>query len=152
MQTVLPRKRDKAWFQAIQIGAIMSMNNPLAAVLSATQNAQHVGKREVITKANSKVIRAVLAIMQEHGYIAGFAETEDKKGNLLTVTLSGNLNKTGVVTPNFTVVKGNYEMFEKRYLPAKDFGILIVTTNKGIMTHKQAKELGLGGKLLAYAY
>jgi small subunit ribosomal protein S8 len=130
----------------------MTMNNPLAAVLSNIQNAQRLGRAEITTLSNSKVIRAVLAILQENGYIAGFSETNDRKGNLLSVRLSGQLNKTGVVTPNFTVTAANFEMFEQRYLPAKDFGVLIVTTSKGIMTHKQAKEQGLGGKLLAYAY
>jgi small subunit ribosomal protein S8 len=130
----------------------MSMNNPLASVLSRIQNAERIGKREFTTKSNSKVIKAVLTIIQNEGFITGFEEVSDNKGNLLTVKLNGNLNKAGVVTPNFTVKADNFEMFEKRYLPAKDFGVLIVTTNKGIMTHKQAKEAKLGGKLLAYAY
>jgi small subunit ribosomal protein S8 len=130
----------------------MTMNNPLATVLSRIQNAERIGKRELTTLSNSKVIKAVLAIMQSEGYIAGFDENPDKKGNSLTIKLSGRVNKTGVVTPNFTVKNDNFEMFEKRYLPAKDFGVLIITTNKGIMTHKQAKESKLGGKLIAYAY
>ena len=41
---------------------------------------------------------------------------------------------------------------EKRYLPAKDFGILIMSTSKGIMTHYDAKKKNLGGKLLSYCY
>ena len=130
----------------------MSMNNPLASVLSRIQNAEKIGKREFITLSNSKVIKAVLEICKSEGFIAGFEEIEDKKGNTLRVLLNGNVNKVGVVTPNFTVQRDNFEMFEKRYLPAKDFGVLIITTNKGIMTHKQAKEQKLGGKLLAYAY
>jgi small subunit ribosomal protein S8 len=130
----------------------MTMNNPLASVLSKIQNAQRLSRSEITTVSNSKVIRAVLAIMQENNYVAGISQSEDKKGSALTVKLSGQLNKTGVVTPNFTVKAGNFEMFEKRYLPAKDFGILIVTTSKGMMTHKQAKEAKLGGKLIAYAY
>ena len=130
----------------------MSMNNPLANVLSRIQNAEKIGKREFTTTSNSNVIKAVLTIMTGEGFIAGFDEVEDKKGHLLTIKLNGNVNKIGVVTPNFTVQNDNFEMFEKRYLPAKDFGVLIITTNKGIMTHKQAKEQRLGGKLLAYAY
>jgi small subunit ribosomal protein S8 len=130
----------------------MSMNNPLASVLSRIQNAARIGKYEFTTKSNSAVIKAVLAILKENGYIANFTENQDRKGNTLTITLSGKMNKTGVVTPNFTVTRERYEMFEQRYLPARDFGILIVTTNKGMMTHKQAKLAKLGGKLIAYAY
>jgi len=130
----------------------MSMNNPLAAVLSKLLNAQLAGKTEFTTTANSKVIRAILDIIKTEGFIEGYDVVEDKKGNYLVVKLNGNLNKAGVVTPNFTVTKERFEMFEKRYLPAKDFGVLILTTSKGIMTHKDAKQQGLGGKLLAYAY
>lgn len=130
----------------------MSMNNNLAATLSRIQNAERIGQHEFTTQANSKVVRAILAIMAENGYIAGFEEIPDNKGALLKIRLSGRLNQAGVVTPNFTVKQSSFEAFEKRYLPAKDFGILIVTTNQGIMTHKQAKEQKLGGKLLAFAY
>lgn len=130
----------------------MTMNNPLAAVLSRIQNAERIGKREITTKANSTVIREVLSIMKDEGYIAGFEEHQDAKGNYLTITLSGRLNKTGVITPNFNVTTDGFVRFEKRYLPAKDFGVLILTTNRGIITHKRAKEENVGGKLIAYAY
>lgn len=130
----------------------MTMNNPLAAVLSRIQNAEKLGKREFTTHVNSKVIRSVLSLMQEEGYIAGFVETKDSKGAFLTVTLAGALNKTGAIMPRFNVGVDEFTRFEKRYLPAKDFGILILTTNKGIMTHKKAKEENVGGKLIAYAY
>ena len=44
------------------------------------------------------------------------------------------------------------ESFEKRFLPAKDFGVLIISTNKGLLTQKQAKEQNVGGALVAYCY
>ena len=130
----------------------MSMNNTLAAVLSRIQNAERLGKQSFTTTTNSKMIRQVLDILTKEGYIAGYEETEDAKGNTLTITLSGGLNKTGVITPNFNVSVKDFVRFEKRYLPAKDFGVLILTTNQGIITHKQAKEANTGGKLVAYAY
>ncbi len=130
----------------------MTMNNPLAAVLSRIGNAERVGKREFTTRVVSKAVTQVLAIMKEEGFISGFSEEQDSKGKLLTVTLSGRLNKTGVITPNFNVGTDEFVSFEKRYLPAKDFGVLILTTNKGIITHKKAKEANVGGKLIAFAY
>ena len=60
--------------------------------------------------------------------------------------------KCGAIKPNFSVKKDGFEKFEKRYLPAKDFGVLIVSTSQGIMTHVEAKEKKLGGKLIAYVY
>lgn len=130
----------------------MSMNNTLAAVLSRIKNAERLGKREFTTTVNSKMIRAVLEIMKTEGYILGFEEQKDAKGDLLTVKLSGRLNDAGVITPNFNVNNETFVQFEKRYLPSKDFGVLILTTNKGIITHQKAKEENVGGKLIAYAY
>ena len=66
--------------------------------------------------------------------------------------LEGNINKCGVIKPRHAVKKDEFEKFEKRYLPAKNFGILILTTPEGIMTHHDAKERGIGGRLLAYMY
>ena len=130
----------------------MTMNNPLAAVLSRMLNAVRLGKRQIATHLNSIGIRAVLDILKEEGFIAGYETTKDLKGDLLTITLAGRINKTGVITPRFNVKSDAFVTFEKRYLPAKDFGVLILTTTKGIMTHKQAKEANLGGRLIAYAY
>lgn len=130
----------------------MSMNNPLAAVLSKLQNAQRLGKSEFTTLSNSTLIKQVLGILQNEGFIEGYEEIEDSKGDFLQIRLSGRLNKTGVITPNFNVGTRGFVRFEKRYLPAKDFGVLILTTNQGVLTHKQAKEQNVGGKLIAYAY
>ena len=58
----------------------------------------------------------------------------------------------GAIKPRFAVKATEYEKFEKRYLPAKGFGILIVSTVKGLMTHYEAKQQGLGGRLIAYCY
>ena len=48
--------------------------------------------------------------------------------------------------------KNEFEKFERRYLPAKGFGFLLVSTSKGIMTNEEAKTNGVGGKLIAYIY
>jgi small subunit ribosomal protein S8 len=50
------------------------------------------------------------------------------------------------------VKTGDLEKFEARYLPAQDFGVLILTTTRGVLTHTQAKQGGVGGKLLAFVY
>jgi len=130
----------------------MTMNNPLAAVLSRIENAERLGKREFTTQVNSKVIRAVLEILKGEGYVADYSENQDSKGNTLTIKLKGSLNKTGVIMPNFNVRRETFVEFEKRYLPAKDFGVLILSTSKGILSHKKAKEENVGGRLIAYAY
>nr|AJS12358.1 30S ribosomal protein S8 [uncultured archaeon] len=130
----------------------MTMNNPLAGVLSRIQNAERLGKRQVTTHLNGKIIRAVLDILKGEGFIAGYEVVRDAKGDMLKISLNGRLNKTGVIAPRFNVKRDGFVTFEKRYLPSKDFGVLIITTTKGILTHKNAKDANLGGRLIAYAY
>lgn len=90
--------------------------------------------------------------MHKHHYIGKYDVIEDNKGGIIVINLTGGFNKCGVIKPRFSVKKDGYEKFEKRFLPSKDFGLIIVSTPKGIMTHLEAKEKGLGGKLIAYAY
>ena len=62
------------------------------------------------------------------------------------------INKCGVIRPRYNPKKDAYEKFEKRYLPAKDVGIIFVSTTQGIMPHYDAKKKGIGGRLIAYCY
>ena len=72
--------------------------------------------------------------------------------NISLIYLIGKINNCNVIKPRFNVKNDNYEKFEKRFLLAKDFGIIIVSTPKGLMTHIEAKEKGIGGKLILYCY
>ncbi len=130
----------------------MSLNDPLANVLSFIKNYEKLGRTELLTTNNSKVIRKVLQIMQHEGYIEGFEEIDDGKGKILKLNLLGKINKVGVIKPRFAIKKLDFDKFEKRFLPARGFGILIITTSKGIMTNVEAKKKNLGGKLLCYCY
>lgn len=130
----------------------MSLNNPLANVLSFIQNYEILGKKELVTKNNSNIIKKVLEIMQQEGYIGSYEEIEDSKGNILKINLLGKVNKVNVIRPQFQIKLREIERFEKRFLPARDFGVIIISTNKGLMTHTEAKEKQLGGKLIAYCY
>ena len=128
------------------------LNDPLANVLSYINNHEKLGRKEIVVGNNSKFIRQVLTLLNENNYVGEFTEVENGNGKLLTINLIGAVNKIGVITPRFNVKKDNFEKFEKRYLPAKDFGVMIVSTSKGLMTHIQAKEKGLGGRLICYCY
>lgn len=130
----------------------MTMNNPLAAVLSHIMNCEKVGKSEVFVKPASNVIKNVFDILRDEQYLGAYEIIEDGKSNILKLNLLGHINACGVVSPRFSVKKDNFEKFEKRFLPSRDFGLLIVLTSQGMMTHRQAKEKGIGGKLLAYCY
>jgi small subunit ribosomal protein S8 len=130
----------------------MSLNDPLANVLSHIDNAERLGKKEITTNNNSKIIRQVLTIMQDEGFLGSHEQIEDGKANQLKINLLGSLNKCGVIKPRFRIKAKDYEKFEKRFLPAMGFGILIVSTNDGLMTNNLAKEKNLGGTLISFAY
>ena len=128
------------------------LNDPLAAALTKILNAEKVGKREVVLKPASKMLKQILIIMNEFHFIGSYEEVESGEGSELKVNLLGNINKCGVIKPRFSTKARTIEKWEKRYLPAKDFGIILLSTPKGIMTHNNAREQGTGGKLLAYCY
>jgi small subunit ribosomal protein S8 len=130
----------------------MTLNDPLANVLSVILNCEKVGKKELLLKHNSKVIKEVLKVMNLNNYVGSFNEIKDIRTNKIKLNLLGNINKCGAIKPRYNIKTDKYEKFEKRYLPAKDFGILIVSTPQGMMTHQEAKEKNLGGKLIAYVY
>ncbi|NOZ81577.1 MAG: 30S ribosomal protein S8 [Candidatus Micrarchaeota archaeon] len=123
----------------------------LSDVLSSIKNAEAVGKKEVVVPF-SGMIKEVLSIMQKHGYIGEFEVIDDGRGGKIRVTLTGKINDCNSIRPRFSVKKDGIEKYERRFLPASGFGILILTTSSGIMTHKDAAEKGIGGKLLAYVY
>ncbi len=127
-------------------------HDPLNDAMSQINNAEKVGKRQCLVKPSSKLIGRVLKTMQDNGYIKEFEYLDDGRSGQFMVTLNGNINKCGVIKPRFSVRKTELENFESRYLPAQDFGVLILTTTEGVITHTQARSLGVGGRLLAYVY
>ncbi|MBP2172118.1 30S ribosomal protein S8 [Methanococcus voltae] len=130
----------------------MSLMDPLANALNHISNCENVGKNTAYLKPASKLIGRVLKVMQDQGYIGNFEYIEDGKAGVYKVTLIGQINKCGAVKPRFAVKNQEFEKFEKRYLPAKGFGLLIVSTPKGLMTHDEAKDSGIGGRLISYIY
>ena len=128
------------------------MNDPLANALSNIWNAEKVGKKECIISPSSIFIEDTLKILKSHNYIKDFKVVEGAKKKDLVISLSGKINKCTVIKPRYNVKLSDYEKFEKRYLPGKDFGIIIVSTSKGMMTHIESKDKKLGGRLIAYCY
>ena len=128
------------------------LNDPLANALSNILNKENAKTKECIIYPSSKVIMEVMKVMKDYHYVGEIKEINDLKGKRIIIQLINKINKCGVIKPRFAVKKENYEKFEKRFLPAKEFGILIVSTSKGIMSNNEARKKNLGGKLLAYCY
>ncbi len=127
-------------------------DDPLSGAMSTIKNNEAVRKKEVTIKPASELIRDVLKVMQEEDYIEDFELIDDGKGGKFRVELSGNINDCGVIRPRFSVKKDEFEKWEKRYFPAAGFGVLAVSTSEGVISHTEAKEKGIGGRLLGYVY
>ena len=128
------------------------LNDPLANALSLIKNAEIKGKDVCTIQPSSKLIGGVLNLLKEKGYIGEFEYVEDGKAGVFQVRLTGNINNCGVIKPRYPVKRDDLEKWESRYLPARDFGLLILTTTQGIISHNEAKKSGIGGKVLAYVY
>lgn len=124
----------------------------LSDALSNIWNHEIIGHREVVLKPASKLIGAVLRVMQKTGYIGEFEFIDDSRTGIFKVQLLGRISKCRVIKPRFPVGKDAYENWEKRYLPSRDFGLLIVSTPQGVLSHQEARSKGLGGRLLAFVY
>tara|TARA_B100000287_G_scaffold36194_1_gene33320 strand:+ start:761 stop:1150 length:390 start_codon:yes stop_codon:yes gene_type:complete len=126
--------------------------DPLNDALTKIFNAEQAGKYNVDLSPASKLLGSVLEIMQTSGYVGEIEKNDDGRGGKYIVQLRGAINQCGVVKPRHSVRRQEFDKWEGRYLPAQDFGLLILTTNSGVMHHKEAKENRIGGKLLAYVY
>ncbi len=130
----------------------MTLLDPLADAMSSIYNSELVGKPEVVVAPASSLIERVLQVMQSRGYVGEFERIDDGKAGRFRIQLMGRTNKCGVIKPRYPVKRDGFEKYEKRFLPAFNYGILIVTTPNGVMTHEDAKKDGIGGRLLAYVY
>ena len=119
--------------------------------LVAIKNAERVGKKSCKVR-HSKLVERVLEVMKENGYIENFEVKSEKNKQFLEIKLKHAIIDCNAIKPRFSVKKDEFEKWERRFLPRREYGLLILTTSKGILTHKKAKELGIGGKLLCYVY
>jgi small subunit ribosomal protein S8 len=128
----------------------MTTRDWLSSVLNDIISCKNAGKMETVFIPVSKVMIEVLKILKEEGYIEDY-QIEEEKFKRVIIKI-GRINKCGSIKPRFFVKKNEFEKYIRRYLPSRSLGILILSTNKGIMTHKKAMELGIGGCLMAYCF
>jgi small subunit ribosomal protein S8 len=130
----------------------MSLVDPIADALINIKNHELASKKECVFKPASKLMGEILKVMQKNGYISTFEFIDDGRDGMYRVSLLGKINQCRAIKPRYAVKKNGFEKYEKRYLPSKDIGMLIVSTPKGVMSHAEAKKKGIGGRLLAYVY
>jgi len=130
----------------------MARLNPISDAMTAIKNASDTGKADCIVEPASKLLGSMLRIMQELGYIGSFEFVDDRRGGQFRIVLNGRINKCGAINPRFPVALAEMEYWETQYLPAKNFGILLLTTSQGVISHYEARKRGVGGELLGYVY
>lgn len=119
----------------------------ISDTLNQMMNASRAGQSSVVVQKHSKLLISVLAVAKLKGYVSDYKID----GRTLKIEF-GKLNSCNAIKPRFFVKSDEYEKFVKRYLPAKNLGILIVSTSSGLMTHQTAEEKKKGGCLLAFFY
>ena len=118
----------------------------VADILNQIMNAKRARKKSIVVNRNSKLLRNVLDLIKEQGHLDYSAE-----GNEIKIELK-NLNEIKAIKPRHTFSAKGINRYVRRFLPAKNFGTLIISTNKGLMTHKDAEEKNMGGCLIAYVF
>ncbi len=130
----------------------MSLNDPLADALLKIKHYEQLRKKECTIEHASKLLIKVLELLKDNNYIGDFEIEETTRGKQVKINLLHRITELRAIKPRFSIKKDEYVNVEKRYLPAKGFGIVIVSTPKGVMTHKDAIKENLGGRLIAYCY
>jgi small subunit ribosomal protein S8 len=121
----------------------------VADALNMMKNAKKAGKEEVKVNRISNILIEILKIMKQKGAIKKYKINAKDKS--LDITF-GELWECKAIKPRFTVDRTMIERYRRRYLPSRNFGTLILSTNKGLMTHDEAVEEKIGGCLIAYFY
>ena len=130
----------------------MPANNVLANLFTTLYNTEDRKKADCIILPTSKLATEVLIVLKRQGYIGEFEHFNDNRGGKFKIQLLAKITKCGVITPRFKVKKDEYNYWEQRFLPSFNRGILLVTTNQGVMSHHEALNKGIGGFLIGYVY
>jgi len=115
--------------------------------LNQIMNAKKAGKSVISLNCHSRILLSVLAIAKLKGYVRNYRLEE----NSLKIEI-GNIHGCSTIKPRFYVSVEDIDKYAKRYLPARALGMIIISTNEGLMTHHTAMEKHKGGSLIAYFY
>lgn len=123
----------------------------LANALNIIRVHKNAGKNECKVLA-SNFTGEVLKILKREGYIGDFSEVTEGPTRYFIIKGIGPINYCATIKPRFPVKYSEIGKVEEQYLPSKDFGIIIITTPKGVVTNKEIRSLKIGGRLVAYVY
>jgi ribosomal protein S8 len=116
--------------------------------LNQIMNAKRIQKQELVIKRYSKVLISLFKIMKMRGHI-DYEVNEEAKTVKVSVL---KLNECRAVKPRYFVDVGGIDKYLRRFLPSRNFGTLVISTNKGMLDQKEALKQNVGGSVVAYFY
>lgn len=118
----------------------------IADCLNEIMNAKRARKQEVTVKRYSRLLLNILEVAKKHGYVESYKVRERE------LEIKFKLNECKAIKPRFDVKTDEIEKYTRRYLPARGFGIIVISTSRGLMTHEECLQENIGGCLIAYFY
>ena len=132
----------------------MQITDTIADLLTRIRNAS-TAKHATVDVPASNVKKAITQILVDEGYVKGFQVIDDGKQGIIRITLKYDDNRTPVISGLRRVSKPGLRMYtscENMPKVMKGLGIAIVSTSKGVVTDKKARELNVGGEVLAFIW
>lgn len=128
----------------------MSMTDPLADMLTRIRNACKA-KHKKVDMPSSKMKKMIAKILLENGFIQNFVEVEDNKQNLLRIFLKYDHENINLISGLSRISRSGLRIYagEKEVNQmTKSVGITVLSTSRGVLTHRQAREARVGGEVL----
>ena len=132
----------------------MQITDTIADILTRIRNANSA-KHATVDVPASNMKKSIAQILVDEGYIKSFQIIDDGKQGIIRITLKYGENKSQVITGLRRVSKPGlriYSSCEDMPKVMKGLGIAIVSTSKGVMTDKKARELHVGGEVIAFIW
>ena len=132
----------------------MSMNDPIADMLTRVRNANSAGKQTVSMPSSKKLVE-IARIMQEEGYVAGYEVVEGEPRATLEITLKYGEKKAKTIRGIKRISKPGLRIYAgKDELPRVlgGLGTAVISTSKGVMTDREARKMNIGGEVLAFVW
>jgi small subunit ribosomal protein S8 len=132
----------------------MTMTDPIADMLTRVRNANSA-YHDSVRMPHSKIKTHIAEILQQEGYIGGWAVEEGEKGKILAIDLKYGPNRERSIAGVRRVSKPGLRVYAKAGgLPKVlgGLGVAIISTSSGLLTDRQANKKGVGGEVLAYVY
>ena len=132
----------------------MAITDTIADLFTRIRNANHARHKEVdVPSSNLKI--EVVKLLKEEGYIKDYEFIKDNKQGIIRIQLKYDSSKKGVISGIKRVSRPGLRKYVKKDKVAKvlnGLGLSILSTSKGILTDKKAREMGVGGELLCIVY